>query len=302
MIKIGILGLGNIASKAYLPIYLEMNDQVEFHYFTRDKDKLAKYKNKFNLSKTYSDIDEFFNLDLDACMIHTPTVTHAEFIDRALDNKWHVFVDKPISEDYSEVGALINKAYANELILFTGFNRRYAPMNETLRHIKDKSMIVAQKNRELVKQDATFAIFDMMIHMVDASLYLLEDEIVSSNMRAYKDSQGNLSRAVAYFKTKTASSLTSINMNAGARTETVEIMAENAYAYSENLDKITWILDNVKSIETFGDWTPTLQKRGFESMIQDFVKKVVDKDYSKQKHALESHYYCMKLVESLEVE
>lgn len=302
MIKIGIMGLGNIASKAYLPIYQQMNEQVEFHFFTRNQNKLNTYVNKYNLQHTYSDLDEFFELELNGVMIHTPTATHGKYIDKALDNNWHVFVDKPISQNYEEAQTLIQKAYDNKLVLFTGFNRRYAPFNEKLRQIDNKTMIVSQKNRELAKQEAEFAIFDMMIHMIDTSLFILEDPIISSDLKAYKDSNGNLSRAIAYFKTDTTSCITSINMNAGARTETVEVMAEDAYAYSENLNQITWLVDNNKSIETFGDWTPTLHKRGFETMIQEFLNKVINNDYNKQKHALESHYYCMKIVEALEVE
>lgn len=301
MIKIGILGLGNIASKAYLPIYLELNDQVEFHYFTRNEEKLNRYKEKYNLKHCYSDLDDFFNLELDACMIHTPTQTHAKYIDKALDNEWHVFVDKPISQNYDEVESLIQKAYDKKRVLFTGFNRRYAPMNKTLSRIENKTMMVLQKNRELVKQDAEFAVFDMMIHMMDTSLFLLEDEILSSEMKAFKDSQGNLSHALAYLRTQSTTCITSINMNAGARTETVEVMAQDAYAYSENLSKISWNIKHQQSRENFNDWTPTLVKRGFDAMIKDFIKKVKANDYTKQKHALKSHYYCMKLVEALEI-
>lgn len=302
MIKIGIMGLGNIATKAYLPIYIEMNDKVEFHYFTRNQEKLDKYANKFNLKNTYSDMNDFFELDLDACMIHTPTSTHAKYIDRALNNNWHVFVDKPVSQDYEEVKTLSNKAYEKELILFTGFNRRYAPFNQSLEKIENMTMLLVQKTRELVKQDAAFAIFDMMIHMVDASLYLLGEPIISSDMKAFKDEDDMLSHAIAYFRTKGTSCITSINMNAGARTETIEVMAQGSYAYMENLDKISWNIDDKMFIENFSDWTPTLHKRGFESMIQDFIKKVKENDYTKQEYALESHYYCMKLVEALEFE
>lgn len=299
MIKLGVLGLGNISSKAYLPLYIQMNDEVEFHYFTRNQGKLDKYAKKYNLKHVYSNLEDFFNLDLDACMIHTPTSTHARFIDRALDQGWHVFVDKPISQNYDEVKNLIDKAFQKELILFTGFNRRYVPLNESLKKIEDKTMLIAQKNRELAKQNAEFAIFDMMIHMIDTSLFILEEDILFSKLKAFQDSEGNLNHALVYLKSKNTSSVTAINMNAGARTETVELMSENAYAYMENLSKITWNVDHKEFVEEFGDWTPTLQKRGFEPMIKDFLRKINNNDFRKQKHALESHYYCMKLVQSL---
>ena len=40
--KIGIIGLGNISQKAYLPVMMAMDKEIEWHLFTRDQEKLAK--------------------------------------------------------------------------------------------------------------------------------------------------------------------------------------------------------------------------------------------------------------------
>ncbi len=36
--KVGVLGLGNIAQKAYLPVYTQMQDQAAFYFATRNKE------------------------------------------------------------------------------------------------------------------------------------------------------------------------------------------------------------------------------------------------------------------------
>lgn len=299
MIKVGVIGLGNIATKAYLPIYLESNGNVEFHYFTRNEDKMDTYKAKYSLENTYTNLDRLFALNLDACIIHTPTHTHGDLILRALNQNFHVFVDKPISENYNEVEKLIQLAKEKDLILFTGFNRRYAPANVALKSVKDKNMLIVQKNRPNTKQDPKFAIFDMMIHMIDTSLFLLNDDIISSSCKSFQNKDGSLDRAIAYFETEDTSCICSINMKAGARTETVEVMSQHEYHYSENLSKTSSIKDAEKTINESNDWSTTLKQRGFEDMVADFLRKVKRKDTSPQKHSLLSHYYCDQVFKSI---
>lgn len=45
MLKIGVIGLGDIAQKAYLPVFAEKED-MEFHLYTRNHDKLKNLRFK----------------------------------------------------------------------------------------------------------------------------------------------------------------------------------------------------------------------------------------------------------------
>lgn len=56
MLKIGIVGLGGISKKAYLP-YMRQIADVEWHLSTRNEKRLIQVNNLFACSKTYSDID-----------------------------------------------------------------------------------------------------------------------------------------------------------------------------------------------------------------------------------------------------
>lgn len=56
-----------------------------------------------------------------------------------------VFVDKPLSEDISEVEELLNLAKKKQRILMVGFNRRFAPMVERLNQRKVKRMLFLEK-------------------------------------------------------------------------------------------------------------------------------------------------------------
>ncbi len=77
MQKIGIVGLGGIFQKAYLP-YLRTLSGIEWHLFTRNQSVLAKIATSLPHSQTYTTVQELVNLDLDGVMIHVATKAHME--------------------------------------------------------------------------------------------------------------------------------------------------------------------------------------------------------------------------------
>ena len=50
MLTIGVMGLGTIAQKAYLPVYAQMQDQVQWLLSTRDEDKLQQLSKQYGLA------------------------------------------------------------------------------------------------------------------------------------------------------------------------------------------------------------------------------------------------------------
>ena len=46
--KVGVIGIGNIAQKAYLPIMAEMRDTVECHICSRNKETLEQVGKKYD--------------------------------------------------------------------------------------------------------------------------------------------------------------------------------------------------------------------------------------------------------------
>ena len=75
------------------------------------------------------------NNDIDAIIIASPTHTHYDLIISALNCNKHVFVEKPIVEDYDEICNCFDLAEQKNLTLFVGYNRRHDP---TIRKIKNK--------------------------------------------------------------------------------------------------------------------------------------------------------------------
>ncbi|QIK69580.1 Gfo/Idh/MocA family oxidoreductase [Erysipelothrix sp. HDW6C] len=301
MQKIGVMGLGGIAIKAYLPVMLQMQEQVEWHMFTRNEDKLATLKAKYGLNHTFHNFDTFIESGITAVFIHTPTDTHAQLIRKFLNKGIHVYVDKPVSEDINEVIELHDLAAQKGLILMTGFNRRVSPINTRLKAVPNKSVITVQKTRENALQDTTFALYDMMIHVVDLALFLLDAPVINTHYRVV-EIEGALQHASIQFETEYSTATAMINMKSGGRSETVEVMSASGFYRSEEMDRL--IINNSEgcSVERFGDWTPTLDKRGFTQIITTFVQAAKRKEASlnfTSESSIKSHQYIANLIKHI---
>lgn len=286
--RIGIMGIGNIFSKAYLPIITQMQD-VDWHLYSRDEEKLSRLSKEHGFKHTHSDRDEFFAANLDAVMIHTPTFTHYDIIKDCLTRGIHVFVDKPISDEILKTYELIQLANDLGLILMTGFNRRYAPFTKELQNVENKSMIMVSKNREMAIQEQRFALYDMMIHVVDTALSLLDDPVIEYQTKLHLDSDDHIISANLSITTNSTSLYAYMNMKSGARLETFEVMSHSGHYIVNDMNTLTIHTAEGQSIKSFTDWTPTLEKRGFPQMINEFIRRVGSNDNSKNNQAILSH-------------
>lgn len=271
--KIGIVGLGNIAIKAFVPNYIMMHDQVDWVLFSRDSFKVQESLLKYGFKEGYSDFELFLNSGLDAVMIHTPTSTHFTLIKACLERGIHVYTDKPISEDIEEVYELYHLAEAKNLILFAGFNRRFAPMYRNLKAIPDKTMIIVQKNRASTTQETKYALFDMMSHVVDTALFLSDEAIEGYSIQTHTE-ESILHHATITFKTATTTIIAIMNMMSGGHTERVEVMSKSGHYVVNNMENIIAHTPKGKTLESFNDWTPTVEKRGFKDMILAFIESI----------------------------
>src|SRR5687768_1742520 len=105
MLKIGVIGLGSIAQKAYLPVLGEK--ELEVHLFTRDQVKLRDIGGKYRFSNLHDSLDSMISADIQAAFVHTSTESHEEIVAKLLNSNVHVFVDKPITCDFASAERLL---------------------------------------------------------------------------------------------------------------------------------------------------------------------------------------------------
>jgi virulence factor len=277
MLKVGVLGLGGIAQKAYLPVFAGLQDQVGWYLCTRNQAKLDQLQQRYHFPHSTTNVAQLVAEPLDAVFIHTPTATHGAYVRQFLEAGVHVYVDKPVSEDFAEVQALYALADRKQLLLTAGFNRRFAPLNQQLQQQAFQSnQIMVQKNRQNDVGPVKYMLFDLMTHVVDTAVYLADLTRTDLTHATYQCNvtAGQLQRARVLLDTPQRTVLASMNLQAGSNTETATLQGPSGIWQVQDLARLTQQQGPQQQQTVLSDWTPTLEQRGFAPLINAFLKAV----------------------------
>ncbi|WP_127529931.1 Gfo/Idh/MocA family protein [Paenibacillus kobensis] len=298
-VKVGMIGIGDIAKKAYLPVLTQM-EGIELHVCTRNEQTLRETAAKYKINDTYTDMDEMLKSGIRAAFVHSATAAHEEIIHTLLDHNVHVYVDKPITSDGESSARLIEKAASKGLVLMAGFNRRYAPPYQKLKEIEKPNLIIMQKNRGHQAADLRTFVFDDFIHVIDTLLYLIPypiDEIKISG----KQADGMLHHVILQLESGQGTAIGIMNREAGTSEEKVEVMSRSETRVVTNVNEIYTHKD--KQILHYGsnDWEPTLYKRGFHGIVSAFIEAIKDgsPSYDGYDRDLQAHQIAEKIVRAL---
>ncbi|MBS4194915.1 Gfo/Idh/MocA family protein [Lederbergia citri] len=295
--KIGMIGIGDIAKKAYLPV-LTQTKGIELHICTRNEETLLDIAAKYQIKHTYRNLDELIASGIQAAFVHSATNSHEEIIDKLLDLGIHVYIDKPITYFGDSSKRLIEKAKEKGLVLMVGFNRRYAPPYKELKEITKPNMIVMQKNRSHHPADIRTFIFDDFIHVIDTLLYLYPYSYEEVIIRG-KKKNGELHHVTLQIESSEGTAIGIMNRDSGTTEEIVEVMSSEETRKVFNVSEVTSHKD--KKILHYGsdDWQPTLEKRGFHHIVAQFLE-IIQKDtqlYNGYDKDLNTHLLAEKIVQ-----
>lgn len=300
MLKIAVVGLGGIAQKAYLPVFAEL-ENVEVHLYTRNAQKLKHLSEKYRFDHYHQSIDSMIASGVNAAFVHSATKSHPEVIRAFLAHQIPVYVDKPIADNLVEVEELTNLAKAQNTMLMTGFNRRFAPKYQELKALTDINMIVMQKNRAEQPGEPRTFIYDDFIHVIDTVRYLLDAKIDQLNVFSVWQNELLASITVQIAAgDKVATAI--MNRDSGVNEERLAVMTPNAKYEVENVTETHIYQGTTERFERFGDWETTLYKRGFEPIIQSFLNAVRSgvKPPISEEDALETHRLAEEILRQLE--
>ncbi|RSD29470.1 gfo/Idh/MocA family oxidoreductase [Mesobacillus subterraneus] len=298
--KIGLIGLGDIAQKAYLPIFAEKGD-IEFHLYTRNISRLEVLSQKYRFSHIHTSLDEVIASGIKAAFVHSATESHYDIVKRLLQTGIHVYVDKPIAYDYEQAREVTELAEAKGLILMTGFNRRYAPVYKELAELKQPNMVIMQKNRRSLPGEIRHFIFDDFIHVVDTLRFLFPYTISQVNVMGKKNGEF-LHHVVIQLQADEGIAIGIMNRDSGVVEEKVEIFQSNEKRTALNVSELLFQENRNETRIGGSDWEPTLHKRGFEQIIFDFLQAVSSSTSPlvTAEDSLRTHEICEKIVKELE--
>ena len=135
IVNLGVLGAGLFANSVLLPSIKKV-DGIQLVGIASSGGLHAQHAGKkFGFKYATSSDDEIINdPNINTIAILTRHDSHAELVVKALKAGKHVFVEKPLAIN-SEQLSVISKQLAktDNCLLLTGFNRRFAPLAESLK-------------------------------------------------------------------------------------------------------------------------------------------------------------------------
>ena len=296
--KVGCIGLGDIALKAYLPV-LATRPGLELHLHTRTPATLTRVADSLHVpaGRRHTDLSALLAQDLDAAFVHAPTAAHPEIVTRLLETGVPTYVDKPLAYRLADSERLVHLAEDRNVSLAVGFNRRNAPGYVACAdHPRD--LILMQKNRVGLPEEPRKMILDDFIHVVDTLRFLVPGTVDDVTVRARVEG-GLLHHVVLQLSGDGFTALGVMNHVSGSAEEILEVSGRDSKRQVLNLAEI---IDHKgePSVRRRGDWVPVARQRGIEQAALAFLDAVRAGKVLSARDALATHELCERVVRAVQ--
>ena len=145
-------------------------------------ERAEEFEKKYSVN-SYNSIEKLMeNEDFDAAFVCTPTITHAEIAKNLIENKKHVFIEKPMTYLSEDGQNLIEIAKKNNVVLTCGYIERFNPAVDTV-----KNFLKSKKYGELIRLEFyrehrmpqhindVGIIYDTSVHDIDTAMWLFNE-------------------------------------------------------------------------------------------------------------------------------
>ncbi|MCI3246161.1 MULTISPECIES: Gfo/Idh/MocA family protein [Streptomyces] len=295
--KVGCIGLGDIAQKAYLPV-LGGLPGIELHLQTRTPATLDRVGDGLHLpvDHRHATLDALLAQDLDAAFVHAPTAVHPEIVTRLLEAGVPTYVDKPLAYELADSERLVTLAEERGISLAVGFNRRHAPgYAQCADHPRE--LILMQKNRIGLPEEPRTMVLDDFIHVVDTLRFLVPGPVDDVTVRARVE-DGLLHHIVLQLSGDGFTALGVMNRLSGSTEEILEVSGQDTKRQVLNLAEV---IDHKgqPTVRRRGDWVPVARQRGIEQAVLAFLDAVGAGKVLSARDALATHELCERVVRAV---
>ncbi|WP_124053326.1 Gfo/Idh/MocA family protein [Priestia endophytica] len=271
--RIGMVGLGSIAQKAYLPILSKETDWTFSGAFSPNREKRKAVCNQYRIQDFNS--LQALTQECDAVFVHSSTESHYEVVLELLNKGIDVYVDKPLAASISEAEKLVELSEKLGRKLMIGFNRRFAPMYVKA---KEKANNIAWARVEKHRTDSVgpysyeFTMLDDYLHLVDTMRWLGEGDFSLLSGTVHTNGENQLLHTLhTYESSQNIPFTTAMHRKAGTNLEQIELVTDGAIIRVKNMNTMEVEEDNAISITFSSSWENTLKQRGFEDAVQHFI-------------------------------
>lgn len=274
--KIAVLGLGDIARKAYLPI-LAAHPRIELMLYNRSAGSLREIQELYRVKEATTSLEQVLESRPEAAFVLTATPSHYELIKTLLKGGVDVFVEKPATLYSWQTQELAELADERGRILMVCFNRRYAPLHVQAKKLWGDvpvSLGIFQKFRANASHpDLADQLISDIIHQIDLLRYYCgEGHAVSTVQEALP---GNFLGAVCTVRLDSGGmGVVMTSLQAGRWSENYALYGGKQSLEIDAFDELRWSRGSEQRVwkETYASsWQTTLAGRGFAAQIEHFL-------------------------------
>ncbi|WP_448885091.1 Gfo/Idh/MocA family protein [Citrobacter telavivensis] len=297
-LRIGVVGLGGIAQKAWLPVLGNASDWTLQAAWSPSREKAEKICAAWRIP--YAGSLTGLAADCDAVFVHSSTATHYAVVSELLNAGVHVCVDKPLAENLADAERLVALAAKKKLTLMVGFNRRFAPLYRELKAgLGAAASVRMDKHRtdSVGPHDLRFTLLDDYLHVVDTALWLAGGNAQLNNGTLLTNDAGEMLYAEHHFTAGQLQLTTSMHRRAGSQRESVQAVTDGGLI--DVTDMREWREERGQGVvhKPVPGWQTTLEQRGFAGCARHFVECVQNQTVPET--AGEQAIFAQRVVEKL---
>src|SRR6266478_5177897 len=159
--KVGVVGLGEVAQVIHLPILRDHSDKFEIAAICDiSQELLSALGERYTVpaEHRYSDYADLARQrDLDAVLVSNSDEYHTNTALAAMQYGKHVLIEKPMCLTHQEAEAIINARHDAGVQVMVGYMRRYAPaFVQAAQHVRALEKINYARVRDIIGQNAQF--------------------------------------------------------------------------------------------------------------------------------------------------
>jgi predicted dehydrogenase len=159
--KVGVVGLGEVAQVIHLPILQDHSDKFEIAAICDiSQELLSALGERYTVPaehrySSYADLAR--QRDLDAVLVLNSDEYHTSTALAAIQYGKHVLIEKPMCLTRQEAEAIINARHDAGVQVMVGYMRRYAPaFVQAAQHVRALEKINYARVRDIIGQNAQF--------------------------------------------------------------------------------------------------------------------------------------------------
>jgi virulence factor len=275
--RMGIVGLGGMARRAYLPVLANLESVDLAVIMSRNLETVERLRSRYHVPKGVSDMAEFLRQDLQAVVVLTPSPTHFEIVKTLLQAGLDVLVEKPATLSSRETALLGEIAERGGRVFMVAFNRRFAPLYQQAKVLfkgHQVTLCVAEKHRERAMNPTLFDHYsEEDIHMIDLLRWYGGEAHAVSTRCLIRDGKLKDAASLVAFDGGGIGVMTACLEGSGWL-ERVTLHGEGLSIQVDAFRELRVLRANEDQVigrEMAAEWQTSQHIRGFEQLIEHFV-------------------------------